>query len=47
MARYRARVQQCWVTLQHFQDCHPEFRSEYLELLYMIGPCDPTLVYSW
>ena len=39
-------VQLCWVALQHFQDCHPEVRSEYSEFLYVIGPDDPTLVHS-
>lgn len=39
-----ALVHQCWVALQHFQDCDHEVRSEYSELFYGIGPDDPTLV---
>lgn len=39
------RVDQCGVTLQHFQGCYPEIRREYSKLLPMIGPVDPTLVW--
>lgn len=37
------RVDQCGVTLQHFQGCYPEIRREYSKLLPMIGPVDPIL----